>query len=62
MSKVRITWRTKDTNVLFVVIVMAMQLITSSVGYETYYMDHQVTEREARNAVGEAYNRTQKSK
>lgn len=54
-------WTTKELHtaalVIFVVIV---QLIGNVRSYETYYMDHEVTERQARDSIAHAYNHTQK--
>lgn len=64
MSPKNSSWWTKDLQLLtcttFVAILL--QLMGSVVGYEIYYMDHQVTEKQARDAIDKAYNYTQEGK
>lgn len=37
---------------------IALQLTGSAMAYTSYYMDHQVSEKQARNSIREEYNRT----
>lgn len=62
MSSKNSSWRTKQPLEMMMMIIVLVQLIGNTIAYETYYMDHQVTEKQARNAIREAYNRTQKGK
>lgn len=63
MSVQKCSWRTKEPITRSLVIcILLVQLIGNAICFETYYMDHQVTEKQARNAIREAYNRTQKGK
>lgn len=42
--------------------VIMLQLIGNVISFETYYMDHEVTEKQAHNAIREVFNKTEKRK
>lgn len=44
------------------ILVVVVQLIGKVSGYASYYMEHQVTEQQARHAIQKAYNDTLKRK
>lgn len=51
-------WNTKELVTIPLIILIVVQVTGNAMAYTTYYMDHQVSEKQARISIREEYNRT----